>query len=332
MFCNNSGMVYFIFGNQSAIIKQRIKTITKEVLGDDKCDMNYVRFIGRDTLVQEVVSECNYLPLGFDKKIVILEHAYFLSTKKERNKLDSEQDYKCLIDYINHPSDIAELIITLESNDVDSRNKVYQALKEHATILQASDPDKETWRSYVKSYFTQTQKVRIDNDAVDEIALRCEGDVVGFQNHAKKLALYTDHVTYDDVCLFVPRPLEDNIYDIYNFLILNRNDEAIRLYRDIISTGEVEVVYIISTLARQFRTLYQVMYLSKTSHSVDEIATILGKKTFAIQKDKKRMYSISESVILKTLDELFNLDYNIKSGMVDRFYAFELFLINFKAE
>lgn len=332
MFCHNSGMVYFIYGNQSAIIKQRIRTITKEVLGNDKCDMNYVRFIGRDTLVQEVVDECNYLPLGFDKKVVVLEHAYFLSGKKERNKIDSEQDYQCLIDYINHPSDVAELIITYESSEVDSRNKVYQALKENAKILQATDPDKETWRSYVKSYFTQTQKVMIDNDAVEEIAIRCEGDVVGFQNHAKKLALYTNHVTYDDVCLFVPRPLEDNIYDIYNFLVLNRNDEAIKLYRDIISRGDVEVVYIISTLARQFRTLSQVAYLTKNSHSVEEIATMLGKKTFAIQKDKKRIYSVSESVILKTLDDLFNLDYNIKSGMVDRFYAFELFLINFRAE
>ena len=127
-------MVYFIFGTQSSIIKQRIKTITKETLGEDKDDMNYVSFSGRDVLVQDVVSECNYLPLGYDKKVVILDNAYFLLTKKERNKLESNQDYQVLIDYIKNPNDIAELIITLESNDLDTKNKVYQALKENAKI------------------------------------------------------------------------------------------------------------------------------------------------------------------------------------------------------
>ena len=324
-------MVNFIYGNQSAIVKQRIKTITKEVLGDDKDDMNYVRFQGRDTLVQDVVAECNSLPLGYDRKVVILENAYFMSSKKEKNKIESDQDYQSLINYINNPSENTELIITLESSEVDLKNKVFLAIKEKGKLHPANDPDKKSWRDYVKSYFVQKLKVNIDYDAVNEIADRCEGDALLFQNHAKKLALYTNHVTYDDVCLFVPRPLDDNVFSIYNNLILNRNDEAVKLYRDIISTG-VEVVYLISTLAKQFRFLSQVSYLSKTSHSSEEIATMLGVKTIRVDIAKKQIYSVSENTVLKTLDDLFYLDYNIKSGAVDRFYAFELFLINFKAE
>ena len=41
---------------------------------------------------------------------------------------------------------------------------------------------------------------------------------------------------------------------------------------------------------------------------------------------------MSEKAIYRTLDDLFNLDLQIKSGLVDRFYAFELFLINFKRD
>ena len=325
-------MVNFIYGNQSAIVKQRIKTITKEVLGNDKDDMNFIVFPGRDTLVQDVVAECNYLPLGYERKVVLLENAYFMSSKREKNKIESDQDYKALIDYIINPSDTTELIITLESSEVDQKNKVFLAIKEHGKLHPANDPDKKDWRSYVRSYFVQKLKVNIDYDAVNEIADRCEGDVLLFQNHAKQLALYTNHVTYDDVCLFVPRPLDDNVFDIYNNLILNRNDEAIKIYRDIIHNGAVEIVYLISTLAKQFRFLSQVSYLSKTSHSSEEIATMLGVKTIRVDIAKKQVYSVSESVVLKTLDDLFYLDYNIKSGAVDRFYAFELFLINFKAE
>ena len=59
---------------------------------------------------------------------------------------------------------------------------------------------------------------------------------------------------------------------------------------------------------------------------------MLGVKTIRVDIAKKQIYSVSENTVLKTLDDLFYLDYNIKSGAVDRFYAFELFLINFKAE
>ncbi|MBR0294677.1 MAG: DNA polymerase III subunit delta [Bacilli bacterium] len=324
-------MIYFIYGNQPPIIKKRINTIVTQVLGKDKDEMNFVKFNARDTIVQDVVSECNALPLGYDKKVVVLENAYFLLSKKDRVKIESDQDYQTLIDYINHPSEETTLIITVETNELDNKNKVYLALKEKADFLEASTPDKDSWIKFIGDYFTNHLKVKADYDAIREIAARCDGDILLFQNHAKKLALYTNHVTYNDVCMFVPRPLDDNVFAIYNYLITNRNDEAIKLYRDIIETG-VEPVYLISTLAKQFRFLSQVSYLSKNGHSQDEIATMLGAKSTRIAIAKKQVYSVSESTVLKTLDDLFNLDYNIKSGLVDRFYAFELFLINFQAE
>ena len=70
----------------------------------------------------------------------------------------------------------------------------------------------------------------------------------------------------------------------------------------------------------------------KSSHLENETAEILGVKPIRVSIARKQMYNVSEKTILKALNDLYNLDYNIKSGSVDRFYAFELFLINFKAE
>ena len=41
-------------------------------------------------------------------------------------------------------------------------------------------------------------------------------------------------------------------------------------------------------------------------------------------------FVISGKRILQTLEDLYQLDWQIKSGLVDRYYSFELFLINFK--
>ena len=324
-------MIYLVYGDQIPIINQRCRIITKEFLGEEKDEMNYVRFDARETLIQEIISECNYLPLGYDKKLIVANNAYFLSSKKEKNKIESEQDYQSLIEYLNNPSEETCLILTVETSELDSKSKIVSLLKEKAEIYVAKMSDKETFQGQMRKYIVNNLGVEIDNDALAELIQRCEDDVMLTQNNAKKLSLYTKHIKYDDVCLFVPRPLEDNTFALYNYLISNRNDEAIKLYRDLLAAN-IEPVTLIGTLAKQFRFLYQVGYLLKNGNSIDEAAAILNVKPIRVSIARKQIYSVSENTILKTLDDLFNLDYNIKSGFVDRFYAFELFLINFKAE
>ena len=41
---------------------------------------------------------------------------------------------------------------------------------------------------------------------------------------------------------------------------------------------------------------------------------------------------ISETTTRNTLDDLYQLDLDIKSGLVDRHYAFEMFLLKFKTQ
>ena len=83
-------------------------------------------------------------------------------------------------------------------------------------------------------------------------------------------------------------------------------------------------------LSNQFRLLYQIVYLAKSGYTNEEIAKELGIKEGRVYVLKKYMYAMSLKEILSTLDNLYELDYNIKSGQVDRIFAFEMFLINFK--
>lgn len=293
--------------------------------------MNYASFDASETLVQEIVDECNYLPLGYDKKLVVVDNCYFLLKSKPRNKFESEQDYKEFIKYLKNPNESSELILTILSKDVDEKSEIYKAIKENGKIMVATIPDKDSYRAYIRKYITQNLGVSIDNEAINELALRSGDDIALFQNSAKKLALYTDHITFEDVCLMVARPLEDNAFQLFKYLINNDINDALSLYRDLISAN-VEPISLVSTLANQFRFLNQVAYLNKSGMSVEQIAKELGVKDVRVSIAKKQIYLISENAIQKTLEDLFQLDMQIKSGLIDRLYAFELFIINFKAQ
>ena len=324
-------MIYLIYGNQNIRIKKQCKAIAKKVL-EVTDEMNYVRFDGNLTVVQEAVDEANFVPLGYDYKVVIIENCYFLSKEKTRNKIEADQDYKALISYIENPNPDCDLILTLVASELDSKNEVYKKLSEkNATIVQIKEPTTQEWNEIVKKYCQEKIEFKIDYDAIKELAIRTNGDYGLLVNSVNKLALYTDHIQLKDVVTMISRPLDDNSFQMFNDLLNGQNTKAISLFRDL-QVGNVNAIVLISMLASQFRLLDEVFYLIKEKYTIEDIAKELGIKPIRVTIMSKFYRTIKPARIKETLEELFLLDKNIKSGLVDRDYAFELFLIKFNVD
>ena len=324
-------MIYFIYGNQNIRIKSQTKAIVKKSLPETD-DMNYVRFDGNLTLIQECLDEANYLPLGYDFKVVVVENCYFLNKEKARNKIEADQDYDALVKYIQNPNPQCDLILTLASGEIDTKHKVYKALEENkATIIPIKEPTASEWNEVVKKYCNEKLGVKIDYDAMKELTVRTNGDYGLLSNSGKKLALYTDHITLKDVILMVARPLEDNSFQLFNYLLDGQNTKAIGLFRDL-KVANTNAIVLIGMLANQFRLLDQVFYLASLKMTVEDIAKELNIKPIRVTIMSKHYRKIKSQRIKDILEDLFTLDKNIKSGLVDRDYAFELFLINFRVD
>lgn len=324
-------MIYLISGRQNIRLKSQMKSIVKKSLSEIDA-INFVKHDASYTLVQEIVDDANYLPLGYEHKAVVVDNPYFLLKEKGRNKIDSDQNYQELIDYINHPDESCDLIflVNTSESEIDKKNEVYQAIEANGQVITLSEPKENEWHQVVAHYFKEKwPNVTVDSDAIQELARRTEGDYASLFNNGSKLALYTDHIRFDDVVLMVTRPLEENAFLLFNYLLDNRNIEAVCLYRDLKSSN-VEPVTLISMIANQFRLLNRVSYLAKHQYDNDAIAQELNINPIRAKILRKNSFVISQKAINKTLEDLYQLDLQIKSGLVDRFYSFELFLINFK--
>ena len=327
-------MIHLVYSNQSSEIKKVVKGIAKQSL-PERDDMNFVRYDGNNTLIQEIIDDANYVPLGYDKKVVAVDNCYFLMKPKPRNKIEADQDYKALISYIKNPNPDCDLILTVPTAEVDKNSELFKLIEANAKVTFMGDPTLKEWNDYVRKVVNDSIEKnpgsKMDSDAVMELIDRTAGDIPLLKNSLIKLFLYTKHIRYEDVLLLVTRPLEDNTFQLFNYLLDGENEKAIGLFRDL-QVSNVEPVTLISMLGNQFRLLNQVVFLSKQSKTNDEIAEELKIKPIRVQILKKKTFNMSEKAIHKVLDDLFNLDLQIKSGLVDRFYAFELFLINFKRD
>lgn len=324
-------MIYLISGKQNIRLKSQMKSIVKKSLKEID-PMNFVKFDGSLTLIQDIIDEANYIPLGYDFKAVVVDSPYFLLKERTRNKIESDQDYDALKNYLANPNPDCDLIflVNTSDSDVDKKNEIYQLIEKNGQVVVLTEPKQEQWNDVVKHYFQEKwPEVKIDSDAVNELARRTDGDYASLFNNGSKLALYKDHITFNDVTMMVTRPLEENAFLLFNYLVDDRNMDAVSLFRDL-KNSNVEPVTLISMISNQFRLLNRVSYLARHSYAPEDIAKELNINPVRAKILRKNSFVISAKRIEQTLEDLYQLDLQIKSGLVDRYYSFELFLINFK--
>ncbi len=319
-------MLYLLFGPQGMILEKQCKKIIKDNL-EVIDDFHVIKFMADEVTIQDIVFEADQTSLTGERKAIIVYHPYFLSSSKTKEKIESLQDYKVLMEYLESPNTFTDLIFVLEADKLNERSEIVKLLKVKAKVIEAKEITKDEWPRFIQQYF-QKLNVSIDPDATSELAVRVEGDAMRFVNEAKKLALYTDHITYDDIQTMVARPLEENAFLIYDCLLKKDKSKAISIYRDLLVEGS-EPVQLVGMLANQFRLLSEVSYLSTQYSSNNEIARILGVHEYRVKLSRDHLRRITYKKILKKIDELYQLDLDIKSGVVDRFFAFEMFLIRF---
>ena len=313
-------MNYILYGEQSPQIKTRLKKILKDRLGDVD-EFNAVKVDYEETDINEIIDEMSILPLGYDRKVLIIDNAHFIENGGNKD------DLKKITEALHDDEAIDVIFISHVENILKSIDLVKE-IEANGQIFQFMNITKADWPKVVKKYFVD-HGASIDNDAVEEMVVRCDGDLQRFINEANKLMLYKDHITLVDVTLMVAKPIEDDVFQISNALFRGDNAAAIDIYRDLQKLGSRATDTLLPMLGNQFRFISQVGFLYEKGLDVSEIAQELKANEYRVKISLGNYRKLSRARIARALDTLYNLDVKIKSGQIDRFYGFELFLINF---
>lgn len=318
-------MLYLICGKEIDFINREIKRIVSSKLETIDC-FNYVTIDAEETSIDDIALECSSLAFGYDKKVVVIKRSSFFSETKKK-KLD-QKTYKFFKETISNLDDNIDVIFTHNQDKYESKNEIAELIIKHAKILTLKPLVKDDWPKYVAAYFNKKNH-KITKDAINELAKRTEGDLSRFHNEANKLMLYTDNITLTDICSFIAKPLEENAFMLTEALIKGNVSQAFEIYSDL-KTKNHEPITLVSMIGNQFRFINQVKYLYNQGFSEASIASTLKANPYRVRITIKNASKISQDRINSVLDNIYNLDFAIKSGQVDRFVGFELFLINFK--
>lgn len=314
-------MVYLIFGNDRFIME---KTISKEInkVLEEPDALNLVKLDYRDVAFSEVMVEVDYLPLGINKKVVVVDYVTIFDKK---NGLSSKEEEELQNFILSRKEDIYLFFVV--RGVISRKNTFVDLIEKNGKIFEIQDINKHEWPRLVSSIFKKND-VTIDDDARDLLLEYTQNNTMNLYQEVEKLCLYKKHITRQDITELVDRPFEESVFELANALVRNDKAQALQIYRDFVVLNVEPLTFIIN-LANQFRIYAMVYMLSAQSLGKDDIATSLNLHPYRVQLALQMKSKLKLEDIYQLIEKLHDLDYKIKSGQIDRFYAFELFIINY---
>ena len=163
-----------------------------------------------------------------------------------------------------------------------------------------------------------------------------------FSEISKNLAFLKSYkesgqVSLEDIAEAIPKTLQDNIFDLTQLILQKQIDAARSLVRDLTLQGEDEIK-LIAIMLGQFRMFTQVKILADNGRSesqiVADLSDYLGRKInpFQVKFALKDARGLSLNFLKRTLTCLIEADYQIKSGLYDKDYLFDLALLKIATE
>lgn len=316
-------MLYLVFGEQELMINKLVDKIAKETLKEVD-EFNFIHFDAYKTPLYEIVNDAYTLPFMSDKKVIVIKNCYFLTS--ENPKLGFEQSFSELEEYIENQSEGVTLIFSVVNSKLDDRKALVKKIREKAKSYSLDSVNKKDLPRVVRQMF-EKKGVSITNDGLSEFISRCGDNMYLISNEIDKLSCYKKDLGLKDIILMTPKKIEDNVFEMIDGIFNKKEDEVFKIYYDL-KRNNNEPVTLISLVASQVRFLYQVMVLKDKGYSESNIANELSCHPYRAKIALEKVYRLNKLDLTYLLEELSNLDIKIKTGEIDRFVGFELFLLN----
>lgn len=307
--------MHVIYGKERFLVLDKYKEIL-EAYRKENAEVETFEFYSSDSDFDfgYVLEAYNTVSLFQTPKSVF----FYLEDEKDFNKLDQN----ALIEMLSNNAN--DLLVIAFPKKQTKEKKLHAALKKHATehslTISKSYNANERFSHYLHKY-----QVNMTPNAQKVFLDRIGEDYSRMENELEKLALLETLIDEDLVEKMITQDISRDIFALGNALLDKNASEAFRIYHSLL-TQRNDPLNLAPLVAASLRTIYQVETLVRRGYSQDMIID-----TLKISKGQYWVVSNRQvgkvNNVLSILNTLSDLDQNSKLGNIDRFVAFELFMI-----
>lgn len=307
---------YLIYGNDYSLVKKEIDNITNGIDDIVKYDLSLSK-------VDELLDDALCISLFGDKKVLIGENALFLTTSQ--SNVNHNLNY--LENYLFDNKHDNIVILTIISDKLDERKKIVKLLKEKTNVIYKKNINEKDLPLFVVNEF-KNEGYDIDYKTANYFVDFIGKNVDILLSEIKKMIVYKESdkkISKEDIDDISSKGFNDNVFDLCDGIIKKNFKKIFDCYNDLMVLKE-EPIKIISLIGNQFILVYQSKLLDKKGKAQKDIADILKVHPYRIKLALETDYMIYE--LEDILKKLHNLDYEIKSGKIDKEIGLQNFLLH----
>lgn len=319
-------LIYLFTGTSEIFIKNRMNRIIQSF---NKYEYTIIKYDMETTSLSTVLSDAITVPFLEELKIIILKNPKFLT----KSATSTKDEIKAMLKYLKNPCDSTLLIIDATNTVINQSNEIYKMLKNVARIIDYPDPEEIELKGWIVRSF-DANGIDIKDDALTLLLEYIGDDQARLSQEIDKLSSYVGKggtIRKEDIKLLVPKNINNEIYLLIKAIINHDLALTNQIYDNLI-THTKDSLTIFSLISNKFKELLSTYRLLKYGYSQSDIAKFYnvstGKAYYIVQE--ARAFKLSDLEFY--IDKLAELDYQIKSGKLDKTIGLELLILKLPKE
>lgn len=296
----NKGLLkplYLFFGEEPYYIDALSDLMQERVLPEESKAFNQLIVYGKDTQIDEIVSQAKRYPMMSEKQLIIVKEAQHLSRQMDQ-----------LFDYANKPLSSTVLVLCYKYNKLDKRKAVYKAFKKNGVLLESNKLYDNKIPAWITDYVRQ-QGFKVTPHAAHLLFEFLGTDLSKIAKEVGKLAIVIPkgtEITPEHIEQYIGISKDYNNFELKKAIGERNIQKAYKIIQYFAQNPKDNPFLMTVSILHSF--FIQIMqYHGLSDHNPSHVATSLGVSPFFISeiKNAAKIYPIKRvSQVLYTLKEL----------------------------
>ena len=309
--------IYLLYGEEMFLLQQQLNKIKKK-FGEVVKGINYIAI--DENNIQELIADIETPAFGYPNKLIIARNTGIFkrevkgrsggASKELKNKIN--EYLKSNIDMINE-----SVILVFVENEVE-KNSIYNTIEKIGIVCNFEEQKPFQIIKRLKS-ICNSYKVNVDESTLQYLIESCGTNMQDLINEIRKLIEYAGEngkIQKQDIDKLCIKKIESIIFDLTDNLGQKKVKEALEVLYNLIASKE-PIQKILIKLYNHFKKLYFVKIAIANNKDVAQSLQLKPNQMFLVNKYKLQAKGFKTSELRKIIQELEDLDYHYKIGLID---------------
>lgn len=309
--------IYLLYGEETFLLQQQLNKIKKK-FGEIIKGINYIAI--DENNIQELIADIETPAFGYSTKLIIARNTGIFKREVKGRSGGASKELKDKInEYLKSNIDMINesVILVFVENEVE-KNSIYNTIEKIGTVCNFEEQKPFQIIKRLKA-ICNSYKVNVDESTLQYLIESCGTNMQDLINEIRKLIEYAGEngkIQKQDIDKLCIKKIESVIFDLTDNLGQKKVKEALEVLYNLIASKE-PIQKILITLYNHFKKLYFVKIAIANNKDVAQSLQLKSNQMFLVNKYKLQAKGFKTSELRKIIQELEDLDYHYKIGLID---------------